>query len=57
MIAFQIILTPLVFLITLPIEYPLWKQYRIEGYNVPNYFKFFWYRCMRLKDISYKKSI
>jgi len=50
-----VILFPIAFIITLPIEYPLWKAYKDQYYDVPNYLKFFWHRCMMLKDISYKK--
>jgi hypothetical protein len=52
---FSIILFPLVFIITLPIEFPLWKTYKSEGYNVPNYLKFFWNRVMVLKQQNFKK--
>jgi len=42
------LLLPLIFLIMLPIEYPIWKEYKKQGYSVPNYFKFFWVRCILL---------
>ena len=47
---FQIIITPLVFVIAFPVEYPLWKEFKKQGYNVPNYFKFFWHRCITLNE-------
>jgi hypothetical protein len=43
-----VLLSPVVFLISLPIEVPVWRQYRREGYDVGNYLKFFWYRCVAL---------
>lgn len=50
-----IIMFPLVFLIMLPIEVPLWREYKRQGYNVPGYLKFFWRRCMIMKEDDYKK--
>lgn len=50
------ILFPVCFIILLPIEYPLWKAYKDEDYNVPNYIKFFWHRCMLLEDKMYHKN-
>lgn len=46
---------PVAFIITLPVEFPLWMEFKKQRYNVPSYFKFFWYRCMMLNDKSYKK--
>lgn len=51
----RIILFPLVFLILLPIEYPIWKTMKQLHYNVPNYVKFFWYRVFLIKDKHYVK--
>lgn len=50
-----IISFPIYFILMLPIEYPLWREYKKQKYNVPNYFKFFWYRCVILKDQNYHK--
>jgi hypothetical protein len=50
-----ILVSPLTFIISLPIEYPLWKEYRKQGYDVPGYLKFFWNRCVVLNDVTYKK--
>lgn len=50
-----ILVAPIAFIITIPIELPLWKQYKKEDYNVPGYFKFWWYRVIIMKEVSYKK--
>ncbi len=50
-----ILISPVIFLITLPIEVPLWREFRKQGYNVPGYLRFFWYRCILLKEQNYKK--
>jgi hypothetical protein len=56
---FQIIISPLVFIISLPIEYPLWREFKKQHYNVPNYLKFFWHRCITLNENKnkYEKRI
>lgn len=45
----------LLLIILFPIEYPLWKEYKKQNYNVPYYLKFFWHRCILLKHINYYK--
>jgi len=47
---FGIIIFPIYFPMMLPIEYPLWKEYKKQGYNVPGYLKFFWDRCVFWND-------
>jgi hypothetical protein len=46
---------PIHLLIMLPIELPLWREYRKQNYNVPGFLKFFWDRCCSLKEVNYKK--
>lgn len=52
------LLLPLYFLIMLPIEYPIWKEYKRGFKNVPNYFKFFWIRCVtgKFNHDNYKNN-
>lgn len=55
--ALGVILFPLYFPMMLPIEYPLWRQYKKDKYNVPNYLTFFWDRCVILTEQSYTNGM
>jgi hypothetical protein len=55
-IIFCILIYPAYFIMMLPIEYPLWQTFKEEKYNVPNYWKFFWRRCVIMKEQNYIKD-
>ena len=40
MFPIKLLVYPLYFIVTFLIEYPMWKTYKKEGYNVPCYIKF-----------------
>lgn len=44
MVVLKILFFPLIYLVMLPIEYPLWKLYLAQGYNVPAFYIFLWRR-------------
>lgn len=54
---FRIAVTIPTFLITLPIDYPMWQEYKRQDYDVPNYCRFFWDRniAQDWTRTSYKK--
>jgi hypothetical protein len=45
-----------VLVIMMPIEYPLWRAYKKEGFEVWNYWKFLWIRTFgTIEQNDYKK--
>jgi hypothetical protein len=41
-LALRVLIFPVVFIVTFPIEYPIWRVYRTQGYEVWSYPKYIW---------------